>query len=173
VANEVADPECRSVAQRAYKELNRVGNEGKTAPPKKKDPAAVAASLKALIAARAPAAAVNDVFAVTLAYVGTLCAALQDIRSFDFDEWNGAAAGAYLSTFIPEADAEAVSTRGSSSGACSGGGRRPWLPRSHALHAGSPVRLEGPAPRGPGPGAPNPNSTPPPPPHPWNPPTPR
>jgi hypothetical protein len=108
VANEVADPECRSVAQRAHKELNRVGNEGKTVPPKKKDPAAVAESLKALIAARQPAAAADEVFAVTLAYVATLCAALQDIKAFEFDEWNGSAAGSYLSTFIPEADAEAV-----------------------------------------------------------------
>jgi hypothetical protein len=77
VANEVADPECRSVAQRAHKELNRVGNEGKTVPPKKKDPAAVAAALKDLIAARQPKVASDEVFAVTLAYVGTLCAALQ------------------------------------------------------------------------------------------------
>jgi hypothetical protein len=30
VSNEVADPECRSVAARAVKELNRVANEGKT-----------------------------------------------------------------------------------------------------------------------------------------------
>jgi hypothetical protein len=97
------------VAQRAHKELNRVGNEGKTVPPKKRDPAAVAAALKELIAARQPDAANDEVFAVTLAYVGTMCAALQDIKSFDFDEWNGAAAGAYLATFIPEADAEAVS----------------------------------------------------------------
>jgi hypothetical protein len=77
VANEVADPECRSVAQRAHKELNRVGNEGKTVPPKKKDPEAVAAALKELIAARQPTVASDEVFAVTLAYVGTLCAALQ------------------------------------------------------------------------------------------------
>ncbi|KAI8465050.1 MAG: elongation factor EF-3 [Monoraphidium minutum] len=108
VANEVADPECRSVAQRAHKELNRVGNEGKTAPPKKRDPEVVAAALKELIAARAPAVANDEVFAVTLGYVGTLCAALQDIKNFEFDEWNNAAAAAYLSTFIPEADAEAV-----------------------------------------------------------------
>lgn len=77
MANEVADPECRSVAQRAHKELMRVGNEGKTVPPKKKDPEAVAAAIKELIAARQPAAAKDEVFATTLAYVGTLCAALQ------------------------------------------------------------------------------------------------
>lgn len=108
VANEVADPECRSVAQRAHKELSRVGNEGKTVPPKKKDPEAVAAALKELIAARQPAVANDAVFAVTLRYVGTLCAALQDIKNFEFDAWSGEAAGAYLSTFVPEADAEAV-----------------------------------------------------------------
>jgi len=105
----VADPECRAVAQRAAKELNRVGNEGKTVPPKKKDPEAVAAALKELVAARQPALSNDAVFATTLAYVGTLCASLQDIKNFDFDEWNNAAAGAYLATFIPEADAEAVS----------------------------------------------------------------
>jgi elongation factor 3 len=108
VANEVADPECRAVAQRAHKELNRVGNEGKTQPPKKKDAVAVAAALKELVAARAPAAAADEVFGTTLAYVGTLCAALQDVRQFDFDTWSAEAAGAYLATFIPEADAEAV-----------------------------------------------------------------
>jgi hypothetical protein len=35
VANEVADPECRAVAARTVKELNRVADEGKTVPPKK------------------------------------------------------------------------------------------------------------------------------------------
>ena len=89
VANEVADPECRSVAQRAAKELNRVGNEGKTVPPKKKDPATVAESINGLIAARQPAAAADAVFATTLAYVGTLCAALQVRPGLGAGQWGG------------------------------------------------------------------------------------
>ena len=36
----------------------------------------------------------------------------QDIKDFEFDTWMHSAAGAYLSTFIPEADAEAVSALG-------------------------------------------------------------
>eukprot|EP00775_Hariotina_reticulata_P002646 gene2646-2946_t len=108
VANEVADPECRSVAARAAKELIRVANEGKTVPPKKADPAAVAAALKDLIAARNPSVANDAVFGPTLAYVAGLCASLQDIKNFEFDEWNGMASTPYLSQFLSEEDAEAV-----------------------------------------------------------------
>jgi elongation factor 3 len=108
VANEVADPECRSVAARAAKELNRVANEGKTVPPKKADPIAVAAALKELIAARNPSVAGDAVFAPTLAYVAGLCASLQDTKNFEFDEWNGVAVTPYLATFLQEDDAEAV-----------------------------------------------------------------
>ena len=35
-------------------------------------------------------------------------ATLQDVKEFEFDTWMHSAAGAYLSTFVPEADAEAV-----------------------------------------------------------------
>jgi elongation factor 3 len=108
VANEVADPECRSVAARAAKELNRVANEGKTVPPKKADPAAVASSLKELIAARNPSVANDAVFGPTLTYVAGLCAALQDTKNFEFDEWNGVASTPYLASFLAEEDAEAV-----------------------------------------------------------------
>eukprot|EP00879_Flechtneria_rotunda_P031570 GHRR01034502.1.p1 GENE.GHRR01034502.1~~GHRR01034502.1.p1 ORF type:complete len:390 (-),score=132.98 GHRR01034502.1:54-1223(-) len=108
VANEVADPECRSVAARAAKELNRVANEGQTVPPKKADLAVVAAALKELIAARNPSVAGDAVFAATLSYVASLSATLQDTKIFDFDEWNGVAVTPYLATFMGEEDAEAV-----------------------------------------------------------------
>jgi hypothetical protein len=174
VSNEVADPECRSVAARAAKELVRVANEGKTGvfvwalllghmergaivlwqvpgmsyicdrqqpclavqhsllhtalqtcctgpfadvvftvfltavPPRKADPVAVAAALKELIAARAPKVASCEVFTSTLAYVAGLCSALQDTKNFEFDEWNGVASTPYLASFMPEAEAEAV-----------------------------------------------------------------
>lgn len=71
---QVADPECRAVAARAAKELLPVGNEGKTVPPKKADPATVIA---ALIAARNPGVAGNAVFGATLSYVAGLVASLQ------------------------------------------------------------------------------------------------
>jgi hypothetical protein len=35
-------------------------------------------------------------------------AARQDTKNFEFDEWNGVASTPYLATFLPEADAEAV-----------------------------------------------------------------
>eukprot|EP00878_Enallax_costatus_P024333 GHUV01025966.1.p1 GENE.GHUV01025966.1~~GHUV01025966.1.p1 ORF type:complete len:467 (-),score=174.97 GHUV01025966.1:601-1941(-) len=108
VANEVADPECRAVAARAAKELIRVANEGKTVPPKKADPATVAAALKELIAARNPSVAGDAVFAPTLTYVAGLCASLQDTKNFEFDEWNGVAITPYFVTFLQEDDAEAV-----------------------------------------------------------------
>jgi hypothetical protein len=108
VANEVADPECRSVAQRAHKTLNQVGNEGKTAPPKKADPANVAASIKELVAARNPGVAADPVFEVTLGYVAVLCSALIDIKNFEFDEWNGVACAPYLANFLSQEDAEAI-----------------------------------------------------------------
>jgi elongation factor 3 len=108
VSNEVADPECRSVAARAAKELMRVANEGKTVPPKNADTATVTAALKELIAARAPKVAGDEVFAPTLAYVAGLCAALQNTKNFEFDEWNGVASTPYLASFMPEAEAEAV-----------------------------------------------------------------
>jgi hypothetical protein len=68
----------------------------------------VAAALKELIAARAPKVASCEVFASTLAYVAGLCAALQDTKNFEFDEWNGVASTPYLASFMPEAEAEAV-----------------------------------------------------------------
>jgi len=109
VANEVADPECRGVAQRAHATLARVGNEGKTAPPKKADPAAVEAALRELVAARSPAVAGDAaVFGVTLAYVARLAATLKDVKNFEFDEWSGCAVGPYLAAFLPADDAEAV-----------------------------------------------------------------
>lgn len=77
-------------------------------PPKKADPTAVAAALKELIAARAPKVAGDEVFAPTLAYVAGLCAALQDTKNFEFDEWNGVASTPFLASFMPEAEAEAV-----------------------------------------------------------------
>lgn len=33
---------------------------------------------------------------------------LQDTKNFEFDEWNGVASTPYLATFMPEAEAEAV-----------------------------------------------------------------
>lgn len=33
---------------------------------------------------------------------------LQDTKNFEFDEWNGVASTPYLSAFMPEAEAEAV-----------------------------------------------------------------
>jgi len=107
VANEVADPECRSVAARAAKELLRVGNEGKTAPSKKADPAVVEAAVKELIAARQPSVAADPVFAPVLTYVSGLIAALSDVKNFEFDEWS-ATIQPYLTTFLTEEDSEAV-----------------------------------------------------------------
>lgn len=86
----MADPECRSVAARAAKELVRVANEGKTVPPKKADPAAVAASLKDLIAARNPSVAGDAVFAPTLTYVAGLVASLQVRTSRELGPREGA-----------------------------------------------------------------------------------
>lgn len=108
VANEVADPECRSVAARAARELNRVGKEGKAVPPKKADPAAVEAALRELIAARKADAAASAEAGVTLAYVSLLVASLKDTKNFDFDEWNGSAVTPYLAQLLAEQDAEAV-----------------------------------------------------------------
>lgn len=88
------------MAARAAKELNRVANEGKTQPPKKADPVAVAAALKELIASRNPSVAGDAVFAPTLAYVAGLCASLQDTKNFEFDEWNGVAVTPYFITFL-------------------------------------------------------------------------
>lgn len=88
-------PACRSLLPAAV-------------PPKKADPTAVAAALKELIAARAPKVAGDEVFAPTLAYVAGLCAALQDTKNFEFDEWNGVASTPFLASFMPEAEAEAV-----------------------------------------------------------------
>lgn len=108
VANEVADPECRAVAARAHKELLRVGNEGKTAPPKKAEADKVAAAVKELVAARNPAVAEDAVFAPTLEYVSVLCCALIDTKQFEFDEWNGNAMTPYLAQFLSQDDSEAV-----------------------------------------------------------------
>lgn len=77
-------------------------------PPKNADTATVTAALKELIAARAPKVAGDEVFAPTLAYVAGLCAALQNTKNFEFDEWNGVASTPYLASFMPEAEAEAV-----------------------------------------------------------------
>jgi elongation factor 3 len=107
VANEVADPECRSVAARAAKELLRVGNEGKTAPAKKADPAVVTAAIKDLVAARQPSVAADPVFAPVLTYTAGLVAALTDVKNFEFDEW-AATVHPYLAPFLTEEDGEAV-----------------------------------------------------------------
>jgi elongation factor 3 len=109
VANEVADPECRGVAQRAHATLLRVGSEGKTAPPKKADPAAVEAAVRELVAARNPQVAADAaVFGVTLSYVARLAATLKDVKNFEFDEWSAVAMAPYLAAFLPADDAEAV-----------------------------------------------------------------
>lgn len=78
------------MAARAAKELVRVANEGKTVPPKKADPAAVAASLKDLIAARNPSVAGDAVFAPTLTYVAGLVASLQVRTSRELGPREGA-----------------------------------------------------------------------------------
>jgi len=108
VANEVADPECRAVAARAHKELMRVGQEGKAAPAKKADPAAVEAALKELIAARQPAVAADAVFGPVLTYVAGLVAALSDVKNFEFDEWSATILPYLTPAFLAEEDAEAV-----------------------------------------------------------------
>jgi hypothetical protein len=33
---------------------------------------------------------------------------MQDTKNFEFDEWNGVASTPYLASFMPEAEAEAV-----------------------------------------------------------------
>jgi hypothetical protein len=102
--DEVADPECRQVAERAYKTLFQVGGEGLVKPLAKAD----ATKLCEYLTSFAKANGATKVDPACLQYVAHLCASLCDTKNLEFDEWSAKAVVPYLVSGCTEEQAQAI-----------------------------------------------------------------
>jgi len=100
----IADPEARSVAERAYKTLTKAGGEGKY---EELTAEKALEMLQKAVEKNVPTVPQDAGFGCALAYVAALAANLTNGSAFDRDVWASAMA-APLARFVPAAEAEAV-----------------------------------------------------------------
>mmetsp|Transcript_2759 Transcript_2759/g.6857 ORF Transcript_2759/g.6857 Transcript_2759/m.6857 type:complete len:1015 (-) Transcript_2759:210-3254(-) len=105
VKENVSDPECRTVATKAYDTLKQVGGEGAEAlATRSAESHNVLNGLKEIIKAKAGGKSVDE---PTLAFVVALACQLIDLRSFEEDTWV-ALLKPYMTAFLSDAESKAV-----------------------------------------------------------------
>jgi elongation factor 3 len=108
VRNEVANPECREVANRAHATLLRVGAQGKISVPTEEEVAAEAKAVRKALDDVITANSSKKVDEVIVEYVTELALQLIRAKNFKLEEWDAKAVTPYLAAVLPKAEAEAV-----------------------------------------------------------------
>ena len=116
VKEETSDPECRSVASRAYATLRRAAGDTGAAGAKvpevqlKAQPADVLASLREVLKATLPAKATapDAALSAALAHIAGLASALIDSFDFEHRAWEDNAVYPYLTHLLGEKDTSAL-----------------------------------------------------------------